>query len=220
MPLPRRRAVIAGALPVRVSDARDRAQSVLAPLGVAMCLLYAPVLSAEAAAPIIESADRCTVQALDKFADTRAMFSQEASSGAMSEALVDVRNCDFSNKDLSKKVLSGVLLSGADFSSAKLTGIQMSRAIAIGANLSNVDFTDANCYGTLFNGADLHGAQFENSILTGAAFGKDSDGNWANLAGAHFEGALLSSSDIERMCQNPTLDDSTRRFELGCRKSK
>lgn len=26
---------------------------------------------------------------------------------------------------------------------------------------------------------------------------------WADLAGAHFEGALLSSSDVERICQNP-----------------
>jgi hypothetical protein len=27
----------------------------------------------------------------------------------------------------------------------------------------------------------MQGAQFENSILTGATFGKDRDGNWANL---------------------------------------
>jgi hypothetical protein len=27
----------------------------------------------------------------------------------------------------------------------------------------------------------MQGAQFENSILTGATFGKDADGNWANL---------------------------------------
>jgi hypothetical protein len=26
---------------------------------------------------------------------------------------------------------------------------------------------------------------------------------WADLAGAHFEGALLSSSDIGRICENP-----------------
>ncbi|GFH31128.1 uncharacterized protein HaLaN_30107, partial [Haematococcus lacustris] len=35
--------------------------------------------------------------------DTRAQFSQEASSGAMTEALVDVRGCDFSGLDLRKK---------------------------------------------------------------------------------------------------------------------
>jgi hypothetical protein len=73
--------------------------------------------------PIQESADRCTLGALDKFADTRANFSQvsyrktdsvmqliffcikvnlmwpaypveqEASGGGMTEAFVDVRGC-------------------------------------------------------------------------------------------------------------------------------
>jgi hypothetical protein len=44
------------------------------------------------------------VEALDKFADTRAKFSQEASGGNMTEANVDIRGCDFSNMDLSSKV--------------------------------------------------------------------------------------------------------------------
>lgn len=34
---------------------------------------------------------RCTLAALDKFADTRATFSLEASGGNMTEAIVDVR---------------------------------------------------------------------------------------------------------------------------------
>lgn len=43
------------------------------------------------------------------------------------------------------------------------------------------------------------GAQFENSVLTMAMFGRDGpDGPWANLKGAHFEGALISSSDVGR----------------------
>lgn len=71
-----------------------------------------------------------------------------------------------------------------------------------------------------FNGADLRGAQFENAILTAASFGRDASGTWANLAGAHFEGALLSSSDIGRVCENPTLEDDTKRYELGCRSSR
>lgn len=41
--------------------------------------------------PITESANRCDVSALDKFADTRAKFSQEASGGNMVEAIVDIR---------------------------------------------------------------------------------------------------------------------------------
>jgi len=166
--------------------------------------------------PIVESAKRCTLEALDLFADTRKTFSQEASSGGMTEALVDVRDCDFSGKDLRAKVMSGVLLQGADFSNAKMTGIQMSRADARGANLSGVDFTDTNAYGTLFDGADLRGATFENAILSNASFGKFG-GKWADLAGAHFEGALLSSSDIGRVCENPTIDPEVRKFELGCR---
>lgn len=55
--------------------------------------------------------------------------------------------------------------------------------------------------------------------MTGATFGKDpATGQFANLKGAHFEGALLSSSDIQRACENPTLDPATRRGELGCKK--
>lgn len=54
--------------------------------------------------PITESSDRCSVESLDKFADTRARFSQEASGGNMTEAIVDIRGCDFSNMDLSSKV--------------------------------------------------------------------------------------------------------------------
>lgn len=42
-------------------------------------------------------------------------------------------------------------------------------------------------------------------------------GKWANLKGAHFEGALLGSSDVQRICENPTLDKSTKKAELGCK---
>ena len=45
-------------------------------------------------------------------------------------------------------------------------------------------------------------------------------GVWANLKGTHFEGALLSSSDVVRVCENPTLDEYTAQAELGCRKSR
>lgn len=195
-----------------------------AQVGAACLLCLSPAMDASAARgrlpPPTDEADRCTISALDKFADTRAKFSLEASGGNMVEALVDVRDCDLSSLDLSTKVLSGVRLQGANLSKSKLVGSQMARAEAQGADLSYVDFTDANCYGTNFDGANLEGAQFENSILTGATFGKTSDGSWANLKAAHFEGALLSSSDIERMCANPTLEDSTKKFELGCRSTR
>lgn len=118
------------------------------------------------------------------------------------------------------QVFSGVLMQDADLSNSRVTGTQFARADARGARLPNVDFTDTNCYGSQFDGADLRGAQFENSILTGATFGKGASGEWANLAGAHFEGALISSSDVGRICENPTLEETTKKFELGCRLSR
>ncbi|MEW5300466.1 MAG: hypothetical protein WDW36_003396 [Sanguina aurantia] len=161
-------------------------------------------LAARPLPPIVEVEGRCEVSALDKFADTRKSFSQEAAGGGMTEALVDVRNCDFSNLNLSGKVMSGVQLQGANFKNAKLVGSH-----------------DTNAYSTNFNGANLEGAQFENSVLTMAMFGRDGpESPWANLKGAHFEGALISSSDVERICENPTLEEDTRKYELGCRKGR
>lgn len=66
----------------------------------AACLLLAgggsPALAAARLPPIDEAAPgRCDVSALDKFADTRATFSLEASGGNMTEAIVDIRGCDF-----------------------------------------------------------------------------------------------------------------------------
>lgn len=78
----------------------------------------------------------------------------------------------------------------------------------------------SNLFGTQFGGADLRGARFDNAILGNASFGKGADGQWANLAGTHFEGALLSSSDVERLCVNPTLDADVKKFELGCRSGR
>ncbi|KAI8467799.1 MAG: hypothetical protein J3K34DRAFT_429284 [Monoraphidium minutum] len=189
----------------------------------ALCLAGSP-LDAQAAQrtkqpPVTEEAGRCEVAALDKFADTRATFSQEASGGNMSEAVVDIRDCDFAGKDLSGKVFSGVLMRGANLSGGKVVGSQFARADAQGANLDGLDLTDVNAYSTAFDGASLRNAQFENAVLTAATFGKSPvTGEWADLAGAHFEGALLSSSDVARLCENPTLDPDVRAYELGCKK--
>lgn len=177
----------------------------------------APSLTATKADPT-----RCTVASLDKFADTRAQYSLEVGSGSMTEALVDVSGCaeGFKGQDMTGKVLSGVDLSGADFSDSKLLQVEMSRAIARGAILRGADLTDANAYGTDFRGADLAGANLENAILSSALFGKDRDGKWANLEGTHFVGALMSSSDVGRICENPTLLDVTKKSELGCRATR
>lgn len=169
--------------------------------------------------PIQEEAGRCTIEALDKFADTRATFSLEASGGNMAEAVVDIRGCDYSNLDLKGKVLSGVKMQDSNFSGSNLVGLQFARAQAQGANLRGADLTDVNAFATAFDGADLEDAQFENAVLSNASFGQY-EGRWANLKGAHFEGALLSSSDVVRVCANPTLDLYTKQAELGCRKSR
>eukprot|EP00955_Chlamydomonas_euryale_P050807 354661-Chlamydomonas_euryale.AAC.1 len=41
-----------------------------------------------------------------------------------------------------------------------------------------------------------------------------------DLAASARQGALLSSSDVERVCENPTVDTDVRKFELGCRVGK
>lgn len=169
--------------------------------------------------PVVAGKIVCEVSALDLFADTRSKFSMEASGGGMTEANVDIRGCDFSNLDLSKKVFSGVMMQRTDLHGTRLVGVEMARANAKGANFTDVDMTDCNCYSSSYDGANLQNAQFENSILTGSTFGKF-EGEWANLAGAHFEGALLGSTDVVRICENPTLDEDTKKFELGCRKTR
>ena len=117
-------------------------------------------------------------------------------------------------------MLSGVLLQGADLHNSSITKSEMARADARSAKLDGVNFTDSNLYGTKFDGASLVGAIFENTILTGATFGRDGkEGPWADLTGAHFEGALISSSDVGRICENPTLVGYAR-GDLGCRRSK
>lgn len=44
------------------------------------------------------------------------------------------------------------------------------------------------------------GVTFDNAILSSASFAKF-EGVWANLKGTKFEGALLSSSDVIRVCE-------------------
>ena len=96
-----------GAAHVDASAGPGWAAAAVATMASALC--FAAPLDAAAAQrtrqpPVAEQAGRCEVAALDKFADTRATFSQEASGGNMAEAVVDIRDCDFSKLDLSGKV--------------------------------------------------------------------------------------------------------------------
>jgi hypothetical protein len=177
-----------------------------------------PAFAASGPPETVEAkSNRCTISAFDKFASTRAKFSMEASGGGMEEATVDVRGCDFRGSVLDGKVLSGVLMTGANCDQCSIVRSEAARADLRSASFQGVSFEDSNLFGTQFGGADLRGARFDNAILGNATFAKGLNGEWANLEGTHFEGALLSSSDIERLCANPTLDSDVRKFELGCR---
>ncbi|EEH52061.1 uncharacterized protein MICPUCDRAFT_53583 [Micromonas pusilla CCMP1545] len=166
--------------------------------------------------PVRDMPGGCTIEALDLFKDTRAKFSLEVGTGALPEAILDLGGCDYSGADLDGKVLSGAIMSGANFEGAIFTGGEASRAKAVGTNFRGSVLRGTNFYEMSFAGADLRGADFDNAILTNARFGRDGGGNWAQLDGVNWEGALLSSSDAQRACENPTVDDYGRAI-LGCR---
>ena len=188
--------------------------------GVVLHLGFAP-FSAMAGAgekppPVRDMPGGCTVDALDLFAEVRSKFSLEVGTGALPEAVLDLGGCDYSGADMTGKVLSGVIASNANFENAKVVRTEMSRAQAVDANFKNADLSDTNAYEVNFAGSDMTNVVFENAILTNARFGKDANGQWTKLDGANFEGALLSSSDAQRACENPTVDDFGRAI-LGCR---
>ena len=158
--------------------------------------------------------DRCGLEALKKGASTRAAFSDFATQQNQ-ELYVNIEGCDYSNMDLSDEVLSGVNARGANFENA-VFGAECSRADFSDANLRGTKMRSANLYNTNFAGADLEGADLTGALASGAFFGKDPQtGNPANLKGTIFEDTLLSSSDVQRMCANKTLDFEGK-MSLGC----
>ena len=62
--------------------------------------------------PLVNTADGCTVRALDAFADVRAKFSLEVSTGAMPEAVLTLTGCDYGGAALRGKILSGAARTG------------------------------------------------------------------------------------------------------------
>ena len=224
-PRARRSVVVAASDPRGASDTPRSSEEdastrrFLVSLAASAAMMFPASAFAEAGQkppPVREMPGGCTVEALDLFKDTRAKFSLEVGTGALPEAILDLGGCDYSGADLSGKVLSGAIASGANFERANLTGGEMSRAKAIGANFRDAKLVSLNCYEVNFGGSDLRGADFDNAILTNARFGKDDKGNWANLEGVNWDGALLSSSDAQRVCENPTVDDFGKAI-LGCR---
>lgn len=91
-----------------------------------------------------------------------------------------------------------------------------SRADFSDANLAGTVMRSVNLYNTVFAGANLEGADLTGALASGAFFGTDAQtGKPANLKGTVFEDTLLSSSDVQRMCTNKTLDFEGK-MNLGC----
>ena len=199
---------------VGVQPAQARSAAVAAALSLLLCCTPSCAL---ARPPPSDNPQRCDREQLKRFSSTRASFSAEISSGALPEAVLDLRGCSFAGANLKDEVLSGAVLDDSNFSGASLEHVDASRASALRGNFAGANLSDANLFGVNFGGADLRGAVFSNSVLSNAALGRDpQSGEWAQLQGADFEGALLSSSDTQRTCLNPTLEDEAKAV-LGCR---
>jgi uncharacterized protein YjbI with pentapeptide repeats len=130
---------------------------------------------------------------------------------AVSDKLMDLRQCNYSGKSLSAKVLSGALVSDANFSNANLKETVMTKAYAVGANFEGADLTNAVVDRVDFSKANMKNAKFHNAVITGVVW-KDT-----NLEGASFDEALIGNEDAKRLCLNPTLTGESR-IEVGCRK--
>lgn len=130
---------------------------------------------------------------------------------AVSDKLLDLRQCMLKGANLSGKVLAGALLVDADLTGANLQEAVLTKAYAVNANLSGSDMTNAVVDRVIFDDANLSGVRFVNAVITGTTF------EGADLSGAVFEDALIGSEDAKRLCANPTLTGNSR-FEVGCRK--
>lgn len=190
----------------------------LAAVAAAAALYLSAASPALALAPPSTDPARCDVSRLKDFAGVRASFSMEVSGGALPEAVLDLRDCNFGSKlSLKDAVFSGAILDGAQLPGAQLPHADFARASARRTNLAGASLVDANLFAVAFDGADLRGAVFTNAIMGNVSMGKDKEsGAWAELGGADFEGALLSRSDARTVCLNPTIDDEGRAV-LGCR---
>lgn len=129
---------------------------------------------------------------------------------AVSDRILDLRQCNYVDKDLSTKTLSGALMVDATFKGANMTEVVMSKAYAVNADFTGANFTNAVVDRVTFDGANLSNANFFNAVITGATF------EGTNLAGAQFDEALIGKEDVKKLCENPTLVEETR-FQVGCR---
>lgn len=129
---------------------------------------------------------------------------------AVSDKVLDMRQCNFDGKDLSTTTLSGGLMNESTYRDANMQEVVMSKAYAVGSDFSGADFTNAVVDRVLFGGANLSNTKFINAVITGTDF------EGANLEGADFEDALIGNEDVKRICSNPTVTEDMRDV-IGCR---
>merc|ERR1719263_340764 len=122
---------------------------------------------------------------------------------AVSDKLLDLRQCNFEKATLAGKTLSGALFSESTFSKANLQETVLTKAYAVGAIFEGADFSNAVVDRVAFEGANLKGAIFENAVITGTTWTD------ADLTGASFEDALIAAQDAKELCRNPTLVGDT-----------
>jgi len=129
---------------------------------------------------------------------------------AVSDKLLDLRQCMFKGANLSGKVLSGALMSDADFSDTNMQEAVLTKAYANNANLSGANMTNAVVDRVDFTKANLSGAKLVNAVVTGTIF------EGADLSNTVWEDALIGNEDVKRLCGNPTLTGESR-LQVGCR---
>lgn len=129
---------------------------------------------------------------------------------AVSNSVLDLRECSLKKADLRGKTLSGALMSDADFSDADMTEAVLTKAYIVKSKFVNANLTNAVIDRVVFDGADLSGAKLINAVVTGSTF------EGATLTDTNWEDALIGSEDVKRLCLNPTLTGESR-FQVGCR---
>ena len=129
---------------------------------------------------------------------------------AVSDRVLDLRQCVYDGKDLTAKTLSGALMVDGSFKGTNMTETVLSKVYAPNANFAGADFTNAVVDRATFDGADLTNANFFNAVITGTTV------EGATLTGATFENALIGKEDVKRLCENPTVEGETR-FQVGCK---
>ena len=128
---------------------------------------------------------------------------------AVSDTVLDLRECDLHGANLEDKVLSGGLLSDSNFSGANMKGAQLTKGYAIGSDFSGVDFTNGIVDRVAFDKCNLKGANFSNAVLSGSTF------SGADLTDVKWDDVIISDQDVKKVCTNESLVGLSR-ATLGC----